>query len=318
MVKTLLGICVSLFLVWPTANLVAHELGIVQVDVDWVDQNQLLINARVPDGSIVDDPVLPDICIQLSSAASPLPGTQNRQWLYQCPRDEIAAEHAIILPWSVDGLFVGDSKDGYFVDSGKQDFALPLLDTAERSAAATFVDYLGFGITHILSGWDHLAFVLALCLLVSGWRLLLLVSMFTVGHSLTLALAVLGLVSLPSAPLEACIALSIAFMAREIILRRKESAGVGLVLAFGLLHGMGFAGALTEFGMDSSNVLLPLLAFNLGVEIGQVIFVIVVVGVRMALDFRLAEKTYVVPTAWAVGTLGMFWTIERVAGAMVA
>ena len=105
--------------------------------------------------------------------------------------------------------------------------------------------YFLLGVEHILSGWDHLAFVLCLCLLARGWRLVKLVTGFTLGHSVSLALAAFDAVRLPSPPTEACIALSIAFVAREALLPRAlRRHGPGMVFAFGLLHGLGFAGAL--------------------------------------------------------------------------
>jgi hypothetical protein len=183
--------------------------------------------------------------------------------------------------------------------------------------------YLVLGVEHILLGIDHLLFVLVLVMLVSGWkRLVGTVTAFTVAHSITLALATLGFVHVPGPPVEACIALSIVFVAAEVVRDRRGSAGLAgrapwvVAFAFGLLHGLGFAGALSEVGLPEQAVPLALLFFNLGVEIGQVAFVAVVLGL-MALSRRLAvpwpESVRAVPP-YAIGAVAMFWVIERTAG----
>ena len=143
------------------------------------------------------------------------------------------------------------------------------------------------GIIHILEGFDHLLFVLALILIVPGWWLLLkAITAFTAAHSITLALATLGLVNIPGPPTEAVIALSILFLAVEIIRSREgrvtltERAPWLVSLSFGLVHGLGFAGALSEVGLPQNDIPLALLMFNIGVETGQLLFVFVVVVIR--------------------------------------
>ncbi|NEV60978.1 HupE/UreJ family protein [Thiorhodococcus minor] len=135
--------------------------------------------------------------------------------------------------------------------------------------------------------------------------------------SVTLALAVLGWVSVPIPPIEASIALSIAFVAREAILpQASRRHGFWLVAAFGLLHGLGFASALAEIGVDPRHLLLSLLVFNVGVELGQLLFIGGVLGAMMAarrilvMDSRRLRSA----TAFGLGTLGMVWTFERVTG----
>jgi hydrogenase/urease accessory protein HupE len=179
---------------------------------------------------------------------------------------------------------------------------------------ATAARYLSLGIEHILLGWDHLAFVLALCLLATRRELVKLVSAFTLGHSVTLALAALGWLAIPAPPIEACIALSIVYVARQALLPRAAlHHGVGIVLCFGLLHGLGFASALRESGIERGELLLGLLSFNLGVEIGQLGFVLafllLAAGLRQPLTRRLVPAT-----AFGLGSLGIYWTLERIAG----
>jgi len=182
-------------------------------------------------------------------------------------------------------------------------------------------DYWRMGTIHILEGADHLLFVLALMLIVVGFKALLkAVTAFTVAHSITLALATLGLVHMPAAPTEAIIALSIVFLATEIVHKRNGQVGLTelypwiIAFAFGLFHGLGFAGALSEIGVPQHEVPLALLMFNVGVETGQLMFI----GAVLAL-IAVLKKLPVTPpeSAWqvlpySIGGLAAFWTIDRV------
>jgi hydrogenase/urease accessory protein HupE len=182
--------------------------------------------------------------------------------------------------------------------------------------------YLGLGIEHILLGVDHLLFVLALLLLVRSWRrLVATITAFTGAHSITLAAATLGFVHVPIQPVEAAIALSIVFVAAEIVHGRDGRPGLTarwpwiVAFVFGLLHGLGFAGALREVGLPESAIPTALLFFNLGVELGQLAFV----GAVLAL-LALARRIPLPAPGWswrlapyAIGTVAMFWTTERIA-----
>jgi hydrogenase/urease accessory protein HupE len=186
--------------------------------------------------------------------------------------------------------------------------------------------YTILGIEHILSGFDHLLFVLALVLLVQGTRrLLITITAFTAAHSLTLAGATLGWVQVPGPPVEASIALSIVFVASEIVHTRQGRYSVTqhypwvVAFTFGLLHGFGFAGALAEVGLPQSSIPIALLFFNVGVEIGQLLFVGAVLAV-IALGWRAGQQLRSPQPAWlwriapyAVGGLASFWLVERVA-----
>jgi len=186
--------------------------------------------------------------------------------------------------------------------------------------------YTILGIEHILSGFDHLLFVLALVLLVRGpRRLLATITAFTAAHSLTLAGATLGWVQVPGPPVEASIALSIVFVASEIVHTRQGRYSVTqhypwvVAFAFGLLHGFGFAGALAEVGLPQSSIPIALLFFNVGVEIGQLLFVGGVLAV-MTIGSRAAQRRRWAHPAWlwriapyAVGGLASFWLVERLA-----
>lgn len=186
--------------------------------------------------------------------------------------------------------------------------------------------YLVLGVEHILGGIDHLLFVLALLILVKGTgRLIATVTAFTVAHSLTLAGATLGFVHVPGPPVEAAIALSIMFVAVEIIRSRQGKAGLTerfpwvVAFTFGLLHGFGFASALNEVGLPQSAIPVALLFFNVGVEIGQLLFIASVFAV-IALARQIARRIGMSHPAWAwrvppyaIGTVAAFWTIQRIA-----
>jgi hypothetical protein len=192
--------------------------------------------------------------------------------------------------------------------------------------------YTRLGIEHILTGVDHLLYVLAMLLLVTGWkRVVATMTAFTATHSLTLAAATLGWVQVPQAPVEACIALSILFVAREIVCSRKGRPGLTeqwpwvVSFTFGLLHGFGFAGALSEVGLPQMAIPVALLFFNVGVEIGQLLFVAAVltfiacgrkIGERFhpaAFEFPSLTGLRLLPP-YAIGSVAMFWVIQRIAG----
>jgi hydrogenase/urease accessory protein HupE len=182
--------------------------------------------------------------------------------------------------------------------------------------------YAVLGIEHILTGWDHLLFVLGLILLVGyGRTLLWTITAFTGGHSVTLALATLGVVNVPPAPIEAAIALSIYLLAVELMRSRAgrttfmQRAPWLVAGAFGLLHGLGFAGALAQVGLPRGEIPLALFAFNVGIELGQLAFVAVVLGV-MTLVRRIPLPQPAWGTAlasYAIGSLAIYWFLERIA-----
>ena len=192
---------------------------------------------------------------------------------------------------------------------------------------SVFISYFWLGFEHILEGWDHLLFVFALFILVRDpWRLVGAVTAFTVAHSITLAMATLGVLHVPAAPVEAVIALSIVFLALEILkhkegqIRLSEQYPWIVCFCFGLLHGLGFAGALSEIGLPSQDIPAALLAFNLGVEAGQLTFIAgLLVGVflwRQVARFnpsRLSEATRPI-TGYVIGSVSVYWLVERVSG----
>jgi hydrogenase/urease accessory protein HupE len=192
----------------------------------------------------------------------------------------------------------------------------------ERPWTHTAGEYMVLGFHHILLGVDHLLFVLGLLIIVRGPRQLIeTISAFTLAHSITLALATLGYASMPVPPLNAAIALSILFLAPEIVRvwRGETSFTIRhpwvVAFGFGLLHGFGFASGLSTVGMPQAEIPLALLMFNVGVELGQLTFVALILLLHRALqvlEFRWPHWAELGP-AYLVGTLGAYWTIQRAA-----
>jgi hypothetical protein len=182
--------------------------------------------------------------------------------------------------------------------------------------------FVSMGMTHILLGFDHLLFVFGLLMLVSGhWLLLKTVTAFTVGHTISLALATLGVVNLPADPVNAIIALSIVFLASELVRVGRGSRTFTIrhpwfvAFAFGMLHGLGFATALIDLGLPKSAVPLALFLFNVGVEIGQVLFILValvLMAIIRKMDLSLPRWGVMLPM-YVMGSLAAFWFLGQFA-----
>jgi len=182
------------------------------------------------------------------------------------------------------------------------------------------IEYLVLGFHHILMGIDHLLFVLGLLIIVGDRRMLIkTITAFTVAHSITLAIATLGYASVPGPPLNAAIALSILFLGPEIVRvwRGETSFTIQhpwvVAFGFGLLHGFGFASGLSTVGMPTAEIPLALLMFNVGVELGQIVFVVLILLIRRSLrvlEFRWPGWVEFVP-GYTIGSLGAYWTIQR-------
>ncbi len=181
--------------------------------------------------------------------------------------------------------------------------------------------YAVIGVEHILGGIDHLLFVVALVLLLRrGWPVVAAATAFTIAHSITLAGTTLGLFGLPQAPVEAVIALSIVFLAVEIVKAQPDQPRLSerlpwvVAFLFGLLHGFGFAGALREVGLPQGEVPVALLAFNIGVEAGQLLIIAAAAGV-LAIVRRVAPgalKPAIMASAYAIGSIASYWLIDRI------
>ena len=200
----------------------------------------------------------------------------------------------------------------------------PSVPSLVVEAAAGVVEvartYVVLGIEHILTGIDHLLFVLALLIITrGGWKLFKTVSAFTLSHSITLSAATLGFVHVPQRPVEAVIALSIVFVAVEIVRVRRGLESITarapwlVALTFGLMHGLGFAGGLSEAGLPQRHIPTALLFFSVGVESGHFLFigaVLSLIGLVRRIHISFPRWTELVPP-YAIGSVAMFWFIQR-------
>jgi hydrogenase/urease accessory protein HupE len=251
----------------------------------------------------------------------------SERWTVKCPRglDGSTIHIAGLSGTMTDALVRVERLDGTTQVTRLTPSAPSFVVEAAPRALQVARTYLVLGIEHILGGVDHLLFVLALVILVKGTRrLIATVTAFTLAHSLTLAGATLGILHVPGPPVEAAIALSIVFVAAEIIRSRQGNAGVTekfpwiVAFSFGLLHGFGFASALNEVGLPQSAIPVALLCFNVGVEIGQLLFIAAVFTV-IALARQLTRRFGMSQPLWAwrvppyaIGTVAAFWIIQRV------
>jgi hypothetical protein len=308
---------------------VADEIRPALLQIDEREGGWIDVTWKIPvrqDRGLGLTPVLPDFLEPAGPASGRL--TPSGGWVeYSSYRSGGQSLTGAIL--KIDGLgpiqtdvlvriaLADGSEHSTILRAGNDSFTIPEQATKREVA----VSYWQMGTIHILEGTDHLLFLLVLLLIVTGlWPLLKTVTAFTVAHSLTLALATLGVVNIPPAPTEAVISLSIMLLAVEAV--RKSVGEVTLAerypwliaFTFGLVHGLGFAGALSEIGVPQNDVPLALLMFNVGVETGQVIFV-VAVSLLLAGLHKLHRRTALTvgrAVPYAIGGIAAFWTIQRV------
>jgi hypothetical protein len=310
------------------ATLRAHELQPAFLELREVGAGRYEVLWKQPSVGGVPmqiTPVFPEVCRQVGDARTERAGTA---WLstarLECAQGLAGQTIAIegLEAFATDVLLRVQHADG-----GVETHVLkPIEPTATlRPVGDTqrgVLAYLYLGIEHILLGVDHLLFVLGLLLIVRDrWMLVKTVTAFTIAHSLTLAVATFGVAQIAAAPLNAAIALSILFLGPEIVRTWRGETSFTIrhpwvvAFAFGLLHGFGFASGLAALGLPQGEIPLALLLFNVGVEIGQLAFVIVVILLERS--FRLLEihwpRVVEQLPGYLVGTLGAFWTIQRVA-----
>lgn len=314
------------------ASLAAHALDPGYLELEAMGQERWQVTWRAPDVNGRPMPIdarLPDSC---SREPPPQPAFDGRAWITgwvaTCPgglSGRVIGIDGLELT-STDTLVRYELEPGqtqvHRLTSAETEFTIP-----ENPGVVDILwSYVSLGVTHILEGVDHLLFVFALLLLIRGRRRLLwAITAFTVAHSVTLAAASLGWLVVPSPPVEAVIALSIMFLAYELALPPEARDPVTerfpwiVAFAFGLIHGLGFAGALREIGLPEGDIPLALFAFNIGVELGQILFILIVLAVGAA-AVRLRPQLHRQATAfthaasYGVGALAAFWVIERVSG----
>lgn len=300
----------------------AHEVNPALLEVQEVapGEHQVLWKQPLKDGRRLRIiPVFDETCSRGSARLEAIGGAVIERWELTCALD---AGHIKFdgLERTLTDVFVritdqnGDTRTQVVRPNA------PELDLATDQTGLPVLAYLSIGVEHILFGYDHLLFVLGLCLLVGPRQLVTTITAFTLAHSFTLGLSALGGVSLPGPPVEATIALSIVLLAREALaLQQGHESLISrkpwlVAFGFGLIHGFGFAGALSDIGLPPAQEFWALLLFNLGVEIGQVLFVCLVIAVAVVFwrIFASAKRPSKLVTSYAIGTLGSLWFIERV------
>ena len=275
----------------------------------------------VEDRRLPIDPVFPTHCVLRETSAPEFTGSALiRRWSTTCDLTKARVEVSGLRTSITDVMVRVIDRDGSFTNYIVQP-SQPTLNLANDDISA--VSYLTIGITHLLGGIDHVLFVIGLVLFIhSPWVLLKTITAFTVAHSITLALSILGWVTLPQGPVEAVIALSIVFLARELAQPEEQRSALTLsspwlmAFLFGLLHGLGFAGVLREIGLPQETLFTSVLLFNVGIEIGQIIVVSAFAALlwlwrKLSESLSLQTQLLYTSSAYAMGSVAMYWTIDR-------
>ena len=318
---------IALFLLLvPHAGL-AHPLAPALLEINALDQGLAEVTwktSRLRPRGVEIQPVLPPECPPVSDGEME-EGDQSvtLRWMIDCGNSGLTGRTLAVTGLTaapIDVLVRVELPDersvGTILRSGNSEFIIP--ERANRYQV--FKDYLRLGTEHILTGPDHLLFVLGLLMLMVALKpLIKVVTAFTVGHSVTLTLVALGWARLPSGPVEILIAVTVLFLAAELttdegerpsLLRRRPWL---MAFGFGLIHGMGFAGALAEVGLPSEEIPMALFSFNVGIEIGQIAFVILMALLGWGIRAVLRD----VPTwlarlpAYGIGIMAAYWCFER-------
>ena len=327
-----LSICMLALVFSAAAN--AHKMAPSLLTLDEFQPGQFEVHWKTPlvqSSPVRIDMQLPSHCRPNSDRVpKPDPVGAVFEWTVDCGSQGLVG-HEI----SMSGLRENQSaavlklslQDGrqyqHVINASQPSYLVP--ERVKRSDV--FWDYLKLGTEHILAGIDHLFFVWALILLLARRKLLIAITAFTLGHSITLALAALNVITVPQTLTELFIAFSIFVLAVEIASNKGEQSLVRrhafwVCVAFGLLHGLGFAGALKEIGLPQEEVVVALLTFNIGVEVGQILFVLVVLAIAWLLQLIARGN---LPTAlqpehlmwlpvYIIGSGAAFWCIERSIG----
>jgi hypothetical protein len=318
-----------LVLAFSTASAFAHEMRPAYLQMRQTDVGTYEVFWKVPAAGdnlrLSLYVVLPQSCSNLTEPRGSFSaGAYSEQWAVRCegglPGSSIRIKG--LAATLTDVLVRIERQDGSTQVTRLTSSAPSFVVEAEPRRFEVAKTYLGLGIEHILTGVDHLLFVSGLLLLVTGFtRLVQTVSAFTLSHTVTLTLATLGFVHIPPAPVEAVIALSILFVAYEVLRSREHPLGLAqrkpwlVAFTFGLLHGLGFAGGLSAAGLPVGHIPLALGFFSAGVEIGHFSFVIVALlllaATRRWLDTLPAWSWRIPP--YAIGTTASFWLIARLA-----
>ena len=332
-----LRLFVTLIFVLAAATAQAHDARPNYVQVTETEPNTFSVMWKVPasmPGGALPYPTLPEGCIAERQPAWQLTGADYLgQQVFRCDEGlsgrRVGIEFPAINP-SLSTLYKIRLANGEehlrILKPSQTEWTVP--DAEDRFAVAT--EYTWLGMQHIWIGIDHLLFVACLLFIArTPRRLLITITGFTVAHSITLALSALDLVRIPTPPVEAMIALSVVFMAWEIAKGNQDSLThrfpVAVAASFGLLHGFGFAAVLRDIGLPQTELPTALLFFNVGVEIGQILFVLALVAaflilrpafvrlLRSVQDNDVQWSSLTVPASYLIGSVASMWMIERVA-----
>ena len=325
MMKNLVLLFISLYF---TVNVMADEIRPAYLELKEIKQSIFSLILKVPaKGSkkLNIKAELPQECTNITPVSTHLvDGASLERWSVKC-EDGLVGKTLVakgLITTNTDLLlrleFIKAAPQSVLLTPTKTSYQVP----KEASSLQIVKTYTWLGITHILMGFDHLLFVFALLLIVKNMRRLLwTITAFTLAHSITMAGATLGFIHIPQQPVEAMIALSILFLTMEIVHEKQGKVGLTIrypwliAFIFGLLHGFGFAGALAEIGLPQQAITLALIFFNIGVELGQLVFVAAVVLIGLALQrlrhpYVLQKVEMVV--VYAIGGLSSFWVFERI------
>ena len=311
----------------------AHESRPLYIEVSETEPLVFSIEWKIPPS--VDVRNAPEVTMGDGCKPATGPGIGRgsvRRQTYRCDADPAGSALRVVYPAfnpSVSSLVrivrLSGETHSILASPRQTEVSIP----EKESFGAVARDYLWLGVQHILGGYDHLLFLVCLMLIAgTGRRILITITGFTIAHSVTLVLSALGVVHVPIPPVEAAIALSIVFLAVEIVRGDPSSLTyrypIAVSSSFGLLHGFGFAAVLGETGLPQTEITTALLFFNVGVEIGQIVFVVAIIAIYQAirhvgsafLDRGVSIaglRSLQTPAAYAVGMLAAFWLIERIA-----
>lgn len=308
-----------------TASATAHEVRPAYLQIDQTDASHYTVLWKTPLMSGMPLPVvlkLPDdVKHVMEPQERPLPGSILHKRIISAP-DGLAGREidfvglqATITDVLVRVNWLDGRQASTIVRPSQPWYVVP----AEQSGWSVAIEYLQLGIRHILYGVDHLLFVASLMLIVRDWRVLVkTITAFTLAHSITLALATFGLVTLPGPPVEVMIALSILLVAAEAVRMERGEKSLTITwpwvvaFGFGLLHGFGFAGAMVDLGLPQRDIPLALLFFNVGVEFGQLTFIAAILAVAYAARLIFTSGRPVrIAAAYGIGVVAAFWVVER-------
>lgn len=309
-------------LLWPV-NLSAHEVrpALLELTETKPQQFDVLWKQPVTDGKALRlEPILPQQCKATGARSNRFAGNiVTERWRIACPLNQgrIAVEG---LERSLTDVFVRIEKlDGSQRNHVLRPDAIYWDLEAPSTGLSGIAEYVLIGAEHMLFGFDHLLFVLGLTLLVARRQIIAVITSFTIAHSITLALTVFDVISLRSAPVELLIAASIVLLATENILklRGKETLAAQrpwlIAFAIGLIHGLGFAGALSDIGLPNGDEAIALLLFNIGLELGQIAFVGLILLILAALR-RMGSTLYDsarITVIYSIGAMGCYWFLDR-------